>query len=410
MTKLISTSRTLAFTTVTGSNGVTSLVGTSGIDVATIVTLASNVFVGAQAANDTITVALATGGNVVTGYTVNGGAGDDAITFNSSLLGSTVNGDGGAGTAGNDILTFNQIVINSAVATGSGNDIIVGVGFNGSTVNGNAGVDTITVGASAASFIYGGQDTDTITITGNSSSILVNGNKGSDDITVNGGITFASSSIYGGGGNDVIRAQAVLPGATTPGAFLSGDLGDDTVFGTGGLDTIEGGDGVDQLFGNDGSDTINGGAGNDVITGGLKADVLTGGGGTNTFNYTFLLDATVEGSTGFDTITDFVANTDAVTPNGDRLDVAILPPVFIQVFNFNTDIGGSTTLADALTAALGGLGASNVALVTITAGAAGASYAGNYIVVNNATAGYASAQDAVIKVNTLANIGAATFI
>ncbi len=407
----------MAFTTVTGSNGVTSLVGTSGIDVATIVTLASNVFVGGQGANDVVTVQLATGGNVVTGYTVNGGAGDDNLTFNSSLLGSTVNGDGGTGTAGNDLLTFNQIVINSAVAAGSGNDVITGLnGFNGSTVNGNAGVDIIRVGPSAASFIYGGQDTDTITIEGNSSSILVNGNKGSDTITVNpfliAPFTFASSSIYGGAGNDTIRAAFVLPGATTPGAFLSGDLGDDTVFGTGGLDTIEGGDGADAVIGNDGADIINGGAGNDTISGGLKADVLTGGGGTNTFNYTFLLDATVDGSTGFDTITDFVANTNAVTRDGDVLDVNVLPanPPFIAAFTNNTNAFGATNLAGALTNILGGLGVDGIALVTLTPAAVGASYAGNYIVINDGTAGYQNTADAVIKVNTLANIGLNTFV
>ena len=44
-------SRTLAFTTTTGANGVVSLVGTSGVDTAFISALQKQVFIGAQEAN-----------------------------------------------------------------------------------------------------------------------------------------------------------------------------------------------------------------------------------------------------------------------------------------------------------------------------------------------------------------------
>jgi hypothetical protein len=59
---------------------------------------------------------------------------------------------------------------------------------------------------------------------------------------------------------------------------------------------------------------------------------------------------------------------------------------------------------------MGGLAANRVGLVTLTADAIGASYAGNYLVVNDGTNGYLNTTDAVVKLNTLAGITAATFV
>ena len=429
----------MAFTTVTGSNGVTSLVGTSGIDVATIVTLANKVFVGGQQADDTIFVNLSTGSDVVTAYTVNGGAGDDKIKSSNTVLDSIFNGDGGTGVAGNDTLTFNGLLINSQVNAGGGNDTINGsTGFNNSsldagdgndvisvsslntsnvlansgndvinlsgaigssTVNGNAGDDSITISDTIdTSFIYGGQGTDLISSFANASSLLINGNKGSDTINLNAA-AFVASTVYGGQGNDIINAMNVTNSTgglllgTAAGATLSGDLGDDSVYGTNGIDTVSGGDG---------EDTIRGSFGGDVITGGTGSDL---------FSYVNTTEATVNGNTGFDTITDFVANTSVAAPfNGDRFDI-FNPGAGIQgPFSDPTNVGGATTLAAALTNVFGGLASFRVGLVTLTADAIGASYAGNYLVVNDGTLGYQNTTDAVVKLNTLAGITAATFV
>jgi Ca2+-binding RTX toxin-like protein len=430
----------LAFTTVTGSNGVTSLVGTSGIDVATIVTLANKVFVGGQQANDNITVALGTGSDVVTAYTVNGGAGDDIIISSNTVLNSIFNGDGGTGVAGNNNLTFGGLVINTEVNAGGGNDTIkffddlsgsnVSAGdgndvvmFDGglnssnvladsgndvitlnggllsSTVNGNAGDDTIKLNStSSSSFVYGGQGTDSITTTANASNLLINGNKGSDSIIL-GAAAFASSTVYGGQGNDTIDARNVTNATggallgTAAGTILSGDLGDDSVYGTNAIDTISGGEG------------------DDTIRGSFGADLITGGTGSDVFSYVNTFEATVDGSTGFDTIIDFVANTSVAAPfNGDRFDI-FNPAAGIQTFgNIGTNNGGATTLAGALANVMGGLAVNGVGLVTLTADAIGASYAGNYLVVNNNVGGYQNTSDAVVKLNTLAGITAATFV
>ena len=427
----------MAFTTVTGSNGVTSLVGTSGIDVATIVTLANKVFIGGQQANDNIQVNLSTGGDVVTAYTVNGGAGDDTITSSDTVLDSIFNGDGGTGVAGNDILTFNRLLINSQVNAGGGNDTInVFSGFNNSsldagdgndvfdgrdlnssnvlanngndvinlfgslgssTVNGNAGDDSIKIEGNAdSSFIYGGQGTDKIDFRGgtSASNVLINGNKGSDTINIMSA-AFVASTVYGGQGNDYINASPVNSASTTvvAGATLSGDFGDDTVWGTGGIDTISGGDGEDSIRGSNGGD---------VITGGMGSDV---------FDYSSTTEATVNGNTGFDTITDFVANTSAGAPfNGDRFDIFNPGAGFQPIPTQGTNFGGATTLAGALTNVRTGLAANRVGLFTLTADATGASYAGNYLVVNDGTLGYQNTTDAVVKLNTLAGITAATFV
>jgi Ca2+-binding RTX toxin-like protein len=58
---------------------------------------------------------------------------------------------------------------------------------------------------------------------------------------------------------------------------ISGNSGDNRMWGGLGNDTLSGADGDDFLFGGAGNDTLNGGAGNDILYGGLGADRLSGG-------------------------------------------------------------------------------------------------------------------------------------
>ena len=415
----------MAFTTVTGSNGVTSLVGTSGIDVATIVTLTSNVFVGAQGADDTINQNSAGPTFAASNWTVNGGSGNDTVTFVDVVLNSIINGDGGTGTAGNDLININSVsgAIGSSISGGSGNDVIGTTGggsaaFSGSTVNGNAGDDTIRVGASSASYIYGGQDVDTITTAGAITTTLINGNKGSDTLTL-GAFSFENGSVYGGNGTDTITAAAVTAAgggaisATAAGVFISGDLGNDNITGSGAVDTIQGGDGADTVAGGAGGDTISTGADNDLITGGAGADTISGGAGNNTFGDYSVAVATVAAgaNTGFDSITDFVANTTltgGLPTNGSVIDIGVAATGLTVAASVASDTGAD--LATILTTNFGGMAASTgaVGIITITAGASNAGIAGNYLVVNNGgTAGWTAGADNVIKLNTLSNITAA---
>ena len=397
----------------------TSLVGTTGIDTATVVTLDSDVVIRANTGNDTVATALGTGGNNITNLDALLGGGNDAFTQGDTLLNSYVSLDGATvANDGNDTFTgggAGNLIINSEIVGRGGNDVL-GAGaallLNGSTVNGNTGLDTINVGVSSTSYVYGGQDTDTITVTGASSAVLVNGNKGSDTITVNA-VAFSGGSVYGGNGNDTITMNSA-----TDGVLVSGDLGNDNIATAGGADTINGGDGIDTIGAGAGADTISGGAGDDAITGGTGADTITMGAG----NDQVLLadgDAVLTAgapNVGFDTLTDFAANTGAAGSfNGDRISFG---GGVTETFLGTQAQAGATDLLTTLTAAeaaatlagigfTNGVGAEEVLGVTVTGAVA---YAGNYLIYDANNDGAFSVADDVIKVNTLAGIVANTFI
>ena len=394
----------MAFSTVTGSNGVTSLVGTTGVDTATIVTLESNTFVGGNTGDDNITLNLGTAGQNASDYNVRMGGGDDQFTATNTILNSFVSLDGETlANDGDDTYTGGgNLIINSEIVGRGGNDSFTGMNLNGSTLNGNTGTDTITIGASATAFVYGGRDTDTITLTANSSAVLLNGNKGSDAITVNA-VTFSNGSVYGGAGNDTINMNS-----TTDGVLVSGDNGIDTINTAGGDDTINGGADDDTINAAGGTDTIDGGAGADNITGGAGADTITGGAGNDTFVYTTLTDSVLTSgtsNTGFDTIADAAYSTSAfnAAANGDRFDVTTRPGAVTAA---GVQAGGAN-LGATLTANFGALAVNAIGTITINGGN---SFDGNYIVINDGTLGYAFAADAVIKVNTLTGISTDTFV
>ncbi|HBY80779.1 MAG TPA: hypothetical protein DEG47_28065, partial [Cyanobacteria bacterium UBA11148] len=77
----------------------------------------------------------------------------------------------------------------------------------------------------------------------------------------------------------------------------------DVINAQGGNDTIDGKSGDDLLRGGAGNDTLLGGAGNDILVGGSGNDTLTGGSGNDQFVYQALTDAA-------DTITDFNTTAD----------------------------------------------------------------------------------------------------
>ena len=404
----------------------TSLVGTTGVDTATVVTLESNVFIGGNTGDDIITTALGTGGNNLSGYTVRGGGGDDTITLGDSVLSSTISLDGETlANDGNDTLAgAGNLIINSSIVGRGGNDTINGVQLNGSTVNGNTGNDTITIQASSASTVYGGQGVDVITNTAatTNSAILINGNKGSDTVTL--AAASFTGSVYGGAGSDTLSAAAVDADAagtalavTGTGVFLSGDLGADNITGSTGIDTINGGEGADTIVGGTGADTIDSGAGADSVTGSAGADAITGGAGNDIFVYTTLTDSALTSaasSTGFDTISDFASNTTAAatqaTGNGDLFDVAAA--VVTAVDAGGITVAGNTAAGANLAATLDtafdtSLVANGVGTINITGSTA---FSGTYLVINDGDTNFTFATDAVVKLNTVASISADSFI
>ena len=336
----------MAFTTIQGSgaNDATSFVGSSGVDTILIQNIDDNVFLGAQAANDTVTFANFKG--LVSDYTLRGGQGNDTIgaggqpTLNTSLVNGnigvdviTLNGATGStvyGGQGNDQLTSNALLINSIVnGNRDADNSSITAGASSSSIFGGKGDDRIDLDGTFSSIIVqGDNDNDTInlgTIAGNESvtGSTINGNAGND--TINGAATvttFSTSTVYGGAGND-----SLLFAANGTAVALSGDTGNDIVTASAFNDTAFGGDGTDTITGNAGADTMSGNGGADQFSYGTLATIAAQTGTTT---------ATV------DVINDFTTTVDSIQTGTAGAGV------------FGTGAaGGYATLAAAVAVALG---------------------------------------------------------
>lgn len=375
----------------------TSLVGSTGADLSTLVTLTKDVFVGGNTGDDAITTALGTGGNNLTDFDIRMGGGDDTITSNNTFLNSKITLDGlTAANDGHDTYTGNgSLILNSDIRAMGGNDVLTGLALTNSTVNGNAGVDSITFTGSNTSTIYGGQGIDTITNTvaaaGSSSQMVLSGNKGADNITLlAAGFT---GEIYGGKEGDTINVAAVTNsaaaalGVTATGVTLSGDLGADAITGSRGVDTIFGGDGDDSINGTLGADLITMGTGRDVLTtvqGAVGAGIGQMAAGTNV---------------GFVTLNDFNASTSATAANGDQIITTTATTTVTN--NAAAASAGVSLQADLVARAAGMAAAGDIDTVTITGAVA---WAGTYILVEQGGDGAFGATDSAFKASSIANV------
>jgi Ca2+-binding RTX toxin-like protein len=314
----------LAFTTTTGAGG-TSLIGTSGVDATSLAGNQFPLFIGAQAANDVVTL---TGSS----QDITAELGQGADTFVSAALSSSTV----AGGAGNDSITFSDTLTGGLIQGNDGVDSITVAAVRSSAlVNANAGNDVINIGGALTSAsVLGGADNDTITLTASvaiTSSSKVNGNKGNDTLALgNLAANMSSSTIFGGEGNDLFTITAGAAGNV----ILSGDDGNDTVVGAAGADTLYGGDGNDVITGAAGANVMSGGAGADIfnntLTAGLAIATAAGAaaGATNAF--------TVTGALEFGYVTDFTNSDDKVSYTGASWGNNTLT----AQSNFTTLIGG----------------------------------------------------------------------
>ena len=137
-------------------------------------------------------------------------------------------------------------------------DSILGLGGNDS-INALGGDDCL----------YGGDGTDVLR--GGAGRDFVSGEAGNDRLIGAGG----ADGLTGGGGNDRVS------GGAGPDR-IAGDVGDDVLTGNGERDRLFGGAGNDRLSGGAGIDRLYGGAGNDRLSGGPSTNVLHGGNGRDT--------------------------------------------------------------------------------------------------------------------------------
>jgi Ca2+-binding RTX toxin-like protein len=245
--------------------------------------------------------------------TIDGGGGNDSLAGdagNDTLSG----GDGNdflVGGSGDDAMTgggqpFDAVAFFDATgpvtaslvtgtASGDGNDTFTGVtqlygGDYGDTLIGD-GADNILTGFGGNDTLSGGAGNDSLT--GGPGDDTIDGGPGTFDFVgfwdATGGVTASlttGTSSGGGEGDDVFTGIEVLSGSPYADHLTGGTTADGGVTGQGGNDAIFGGSGGGFLLGDDGDDTIDGGPANDYIVGGPGDDAIDGGGGWDTSSYT----------------------------------------------------------------------------------------------------------------------------
>ena len=231
---------------------------------------------------------------------------DDEVDEDAVAVGGYGNRDILHGEAGDDIIyggRGNDVIYGGAgrddIYGGDGNDYIYGGTGNDRGIDGGAGDDWIfgsTDTAVSTTVIYGGTGDDTIYaavggawrvrfiggfITGDDGDDRIYGSAfrdslfgGADDDIIDAGA--GDDDVHGGDGNDIITGGA---GDDT----LEGDGGEDFLDGGAGNDILEGGAGDDRLYGGAGIDRLQGDGDNDMLDGGAGNDILEGGAGDDTF-------------------------------------------------------------------------------------------------------------------------------
>ena len=351
-----------------------------GVEAISAVDATTGVTINLAAQTEAFSITGGVGADTITGGSaadnISAGAGDD--TVNGFVGADTINGGDGVDTI---VLTATSLDLNTAGATDTrlagveainastnttGVIITMGGQTEGFSLTGGTGADKFT----------GGQGADSIS--GGAGNDLINGFIGAD--TINGGdgvdtiiMTATSLTLNGANNAQLDNVEAIIVGAATTGVSISV------------TNQTEG----FSLTGGGLADTLTGGAGNDTIKGGVGADSLTGGLGVNTYDYANLKDSLV---TAYDTIADFKAT--------DR--IAYIPVGAAGAFNTATR-ASSGIVANDITAALNSTNfvANGATLVTLTGNGGG-----QYLVLNDATAGFSSTTDAVVKIVGTAPVAA----
>lgn len=274
----------MAFTRTPVDGSPATYTGTDLVDTLTLADQASEITISGLDADDVIIVSgAALSANALSAFKIYGNDDDDTISVSAAQLsGSTVQGG-----SGDDTLNFTATAtaVSSVVRGGADDDTITVQSLNSATVNGNKGIDTITVNGNALnSRVYGGSENDTININAQNSTLTrYNGSKGADTLNILNTAILTRGSVFGGEGNDNIQVvtSAGAAGTIASSVYLSGDKGNDTIT----VASTVGGD----VLGGEGNDNISvtGTAATDAyaVTGGLGADTITIGTGTDTITF-----------------------------------------------------------------------------------------------------------------------------
>ena len=233
---------------------------------------------------------------------LNGGANDDWSSYASATSAVAVSlaltSKQSTGGAGADILLSIESLFGSVF-----NDTLIGDSGN-NNLYGSDGDDTI-FSSGGADFINGGAGNDSIY--GAAGGQTVVGGSGNDDFVIYDlGTTIVENADEGldtawvGVSSYVVAANVEIIRLTATGISVSGSAGSEqivanTFYGS----SLSGNDGNDVLYGSGYNDTFSGGAGDDIIYGQGGVDLMVGGAGNDQYvvvdNGTILTEASNEG-------------------------------------------------------------------------------------------------------------------
>lgn len=194
--------------------------------------------------SDGLSVSLASILTAADGNLLVGTASDDLMLGRDGGLADQL--DGGVG--------------NDTLSGGTGNDALSG-GDGDDVLEGGAGGDQLHGGANSASTEVGWGDT--VRYVRSAAGVQV-------DLR-----NTTTGQTGGDAAGDILTGIENVVGSQLADT-LTGDSGDNRLFGLGGNDVLDGGDGANVLVGGEGDDTITGGAGEDNVDGGEGADTING--------------------------------------------------------------------------------------------------------------------------------------
>jgi serralysin len=257
-------SGTIAQSTVSTVNGVTTVAGPHGTSVLTNVEYL-------RFSDGTLIVGTG-GGQLFTGTT-------NGETLTGTAFNDVIEGGGGndilSGLGGNDVIDAGTG--NDTVAGGAGNDALRG-GDGNDTLMGQDG-DDLLIGGAGSDTLYGGAGNDRYIVENTTQAIVESANQGIDTVET----TLASYTLSSNVENLIRTGSGAFTGTGNElDNNITGGSGNDILSGLAGNDYIDAGAGNDTVAGGTGNDILRGGTGDDVLMGQDGDDLLIGGGGINT--------------------------------------------------------------------------------------------------------------------------------
>ncbi len=289
-------------TTISGTTGTDSLIGTSGDDIFIpygVTTYGAPDYMSGGDGADTYQLTDSYGASDIHRYIIDDAGTDgatDTITGAGALVYSGTLGYAGYATA---VRVGDDLIINTPYRPGSFRDAAkpayeitvtghyAGTGVEFAQFGGvSYALATTDTGSSVADLLAGTNGKD-----------VLRGLGGDDYISANDG----NDKVYAGAGNDIVRGgngrDRIFGGDGDD--YLFGQDGNDVVKGQAGNDTIKlgsgndrgiGGAGNDYIYGQDGDDILKGGGGDDMLSAGRGNDQLFGGRGADTYRIGYDLD------------------------------------------------------------------------------------------------------------------------